>query len=283
MFSKILVSKAVLPIAAASLLTLKSAAKPVHCSEDCLPTLDYGWTQSGTYSSFDYKSVRRGFQVYRQVCASCHSLEYKAFRQLVGVTHDEAGAKKVAASYEIKDGPNDAGEMFERPGKLFDKIPGPYENVEQGKASNNGAYPPDLSLITKARHGGPDYIVALLTGYVEPPAGKPAPAGLHYNPYFPNGYIAMAKQLVDGQLEYEDGTPATVTQMAYDVANFLQWAAEPEQDERKRQGVQYMVLLAVGIALAGYSKRLRWSINKTRKVSYTDKYHGNFPKNNTPK
>jgi len=253
------------------------------CSEDCAPPLDYGWTQDGHYSSYDYKSVRRGYQVYRQVCASCHSLEFHAFRHLVGKTHDEAGAKKVAESFTIEDGPNDAGEMFERPGKLFDYFPGPYANEQQGRNANNGAYPPDLSLMVRARHGGKNYIVSLLTGYTEPPAGKPMLPGLHYNPYFPGGAIAMAKQLTDGQLEYEDGTPATETQMAKDVANFLQWTAEPEHDERKRQGVQFIALLLAGCVLVGYTKRLKWSPHKTRKVTYTNQYHGNAPKPNTPK
>ena len=121
------------------------------------------------------------------------------------------------------DGPNDAGEMFDRPGKLSDRLPSPYKNEEEGRAANGGAYPPDLSLMVKSRHYGIDYIVALLTGYVEPPAGKTMLPGLHYNPYFPGGAIAMAKQLTDGQVEYEDGTPATESQMAKDVACFLAW------------------------------------------------------------
>ena len=233
-------------------------------------------------------------QVYRQVCASCHSINKIAFRNLVGVTHDEAAMKKIAESYEVTDGPDANGEMFERPGKLFDKIPGPYKNEEQARAANNGAYPPDLSLMVKARHYGIDYIVALLTGnkadstfgllkmhiqtiflftgYVEPPVGKAMLPGLHYNPYFPGAAIAMAKQLVDGQVEYEDGTPATETQMAKDVACFLAWTAEPEHDERKKSGVQFLVAILACLAITGYYKRFRWSIFKTRKISYTNKY-----------
>ena len=191
--------------------------------EDHIPSLDYGWSHHGALASFDYASIRRGFQVYRQVCASCHSLNKISFRNLVGVTHDEESLKKIAESYEVMDGPNDAGEMFDRPGKLSDRLPSPYKNEEEGRAANGGAYPPDLSLMVKARHYGIDYIVALLTGYVEPPAGKTMLPGLHYNPYFPGGAIAMAKQLTDGQVEYEDGTPATESQMAKDVACFLAW------------------------------------------------------------
>lgn len=243
-----------------------------NCSgEDHIPALDYGWPHHGALASFDYKSIRRGFQVYRQVCASCHSVNRISFRNLVGVTHDEAAMKKIAESYEVQDGPNDQGEMFERPGKLSDRIPGPYKNEEQARAANGGAYPPDLSLIVKARHGGIDYIFALLTGYVDAPAGKAMLPGLHYNPYFPGGAIAMAKQLVDGQVEYEDGTPATEAQMAKDVSMFLAWAAEPEHDERKKSGMQWLVAIATAIAITGFYKRFRWSIFKTRKISYVDK------------
>lgn len=275
MFSKILISKAALPLGLAASFT---AVKKANCAEDCIHPMNYGWTQDGPYSSMDYKSVRRGLQVYRQVCAACHSIEYVAFRHLVGVTHDEESMKKVAASYEVTDGPDDTGEMFERPGKLFDYFPKPYANAEQGKAANNGAYPPDLSVITKARHDGKNYLFALLTGYVDPPAGKQMPAGLSYNPYFPGGGIAMAKQLTDGQVEYEDGTPATVSQMAKDVTNFLHWCGEPEQDERKRMGMQFVLLMTFGLVLAGYSKRVKWAPHKSQKVTYTEKYHHVMPK-----
>eukprot|EP01036_Dinobryon_divergens_P024995 gene24995-33499_t len=272
MFSSILNRRASL-LALGSIPALSSALQFSDCSgEDHIPSLDYGWSHHGALSSFDYKSVRRGFQVYRQVCASCHSVNKIAFRNLVGVTHDEASMKKIAESYEVTDGPDANGEMFERPGKLFDKIPGPYKNEEQARAANNGAYPPDLSLMVKARHYGIDYIVALLTGYVEPPVGKAMLPGLHYNPYFPGAAIAMGKQLVDGQVEYEDGTPATETQMAKDVACFLAWTAEPEHDERKKSGVQFLVAILACLAITGYYKRFRWSTLKTRKISYTNKY-----------
>jgi len=246
-----------------------------ECSgEDHVPALDYGWTHHGAIASYDYASIRRGFQVFRQVCATCHSVNKVAFRSLVGVTHSEEQMKKIAESYEVTDGPNDSGEMFERPGKLSDQFPSPYKNEEQGRSANNGAYPPDLSLMVKARHDGIDYIVALLTGYVEPPAGKVMLPGLHYNPYFSGGAIAMGKQLTDGQVDYEDGTPATETQMAKDVAAFLAWVSEPEHDERKLSGLQFCIALGVGVALSAFYKRFRWSIFKTRKITYTDKNPG---------
>lgn len=174
----------------------------------------------------------------------------------------------MAAEVDVVDGPDDSGEMFDRPGKPSDKFPSPYKNEEEGRMANSGAYPPDLSLMTKARHAGPDYVFALLTGYCDAPEGVVLREGLYYNPYFPGGAIGMPKQLEDGAVDYEDGTPATETQMAHDVVTFLTWAAEPEMEERKKLGMQAMGLLTVAILLTGYHKRLRFSIWKSRKVEY---------------
>jgi ubiquinol-cytochrome c reductase cytochrome c1 subunit len=175
----------------------------------------------------------------------------------------------MAAEVDIEDGPNDEGEMFMRPGKLSDHIPGPYPNEEAARAANGGAHPPDLTLITKARHGGADYVFALLTGYAEPPAGMPEMReGLYYNPYFPGGQIGMPAPLMDGAVEFADGTPGTVSQMAKDVCTFLNWAAEPEMEERKLFGMKSMIVLATVIGIVGYYKRFRWSIYKTRTISY---------------
>jgi len=218
----------------------------------------------------DTKSIRRGYQVYKEVCASCHSMKYMHYRDLVNVCYNEDEAKFLAEQIEVEDGPNDDGEMFERPGKLSDGFPAPYENEQQARSINNGALPPDLSLIAKARHGGEDYLFALLTGYREPPAGVTVneEAGQYYNPYFPGAKIGMPKQLIDGAVDYDDGVASTASQMAKDVCSFLAWAAEPHQDRRKKNGQQLLVLLSICAVIAGYNKRFRWAPIKNAKISY---------------
>jgi len=262
-------SKLSASLTGAALATGGFLASTADCNADHIPSLDYGFDMNGSFSSFDYASVRRGYQVYKEVCATCHSLEGIAFRNLINVTHTEEQMKALAADIEVEDGPNDEGEMFDRPAKLSDKLPKPYANDEAGRAANNGALPPDLTLMTKARHGGADYVFALLTGYVEPPAGKVMLPGLHYNPYFAGGAIAMEKQLNDGQLEYEDGTPATASQLAKDVSVFLAWAAEPEHDERKLAGTKFVIAMMAMVCITGFYKRYRWQVLKTRKINYT--------------
>ena len=185
---------------------------------------------------------------------------------LVGVTHDTDGMKAVAAKYDIKDGPNDMGEFFTRPGRLSDRFPSPYANEEAARFANGGGLPPDLSLIVKARHGGEDYIFALLTGYTSPPAGITLRSGLYYNPYFPGGAISMPPPINDGQIDYPDESiPNTQSQLAKDVSTFLAWASEPTQDERKLMGVKAVLGIGLTAALTFYYKRFRWGVLKTRK------------------
>jgi len=224
------------------------------------------WGHSGLFCSFDHASIRRGYQVYKEVCSTCHSMEQIAFRNFVGVTHTEEEAKMMAEEIEVTDGPNDEGEMFERPGKLSDYLPKPYPNEQAARFANGGAYPPDLSLITKARHDGQNYVFSLLLGYKEPPAGISVREGLHYNPYFPGGAIAMPKMLMNEGVEYEDGTPATESQMAKDVTTFLSWAAEPEHDERKLLGAKMMFVLSCLLFAAVYYKRWKWAPLKSRRI-----------------
>lgn len=214
--------------------------------------------------------------MYREVCASCHSLKRVAWRTLVGVSHTVDEAKAMAEESEYDAEPNDEGEIEQRPGKLSDYIPSPYKNDEAARAANNGALPPDLSLMVKARHGGCDYIFSLLTGYPdEPPPGITLPTGLNFNPYFPGtgmimpaglsarsygadwfgSGIAMARVLYDGLVDYEDGTAATSSQMAKDVVEFLNWAAEPEMDQRKKMGWKVLAITSVLYALSVWMKK----------------------------
>jgi len=251
------------------------------CS-NALPPSEYPWSHNGHYSAYDAASLRRGYEVYRNVCATCHSLDYIHFRDLIGVSHTEEQAKALAQSFTYVDGPNDKGEMFERKGRLADAFKNPYSSEEKARFVNNGAYPPDLTCIVKGRVGGPDYIFSLLTGYRQAPHGVSLREGLHYNPYFAGGAISMAKALFDGAVEYEDGTPATESQMAKDVTTFLAWCSEPEADARKQLGVRALAALAVAVIGAGYFKRFVWNTVKTRKISYVKDVrtaaHTNTPK-----
>lgn len=195
-------------------------------------------------------------------------MKYLAFRNLIGVTHTEEEAKIIAEEYLFKDGPDEEGNLFDRPGKLSDYFPRPYENDEQARAANAGALPPDLSYIALARHGGEDYIFALLTGYCDPPAGVDIRDELYYNPYFPGQAIGMAPPLYNEILEYEDGTPATLGQLTKDVCTFLRWAAEPEHDQRKRMGLKMLMIFSLLISAAYYLKRHKWTVMKSRKIAY---------------
>jgi len=227
------------------------------------------WSHSGYLQSLDHASIRRGYQVYKQVCAACHSMRFLAFRNLVGVSHTEPEAKELAEEVQIVDGPNQDGDMFERPGKLSDYFPKPFANDAAAAAANNGAIPPDLSFITLARHGGEDYIYHLLNGYCDPPAGIDLREGQHFNPYYPGGAIGMGPPIYNEIVEYEDGTPATQSQVAKDVCTFLTWAASPEHDMRKRFAVKSLMIFSALLGFSYYMKRHKWSLLKSRKVIYT--------------
>jgi len=232
------------------------------------------WSHNGPLESLDHASIRRGYQVYKQVCSACHSMRFLAFRNLVDVAYSEEEAKELAMDVMVVDGPNDAGEMFERPGKLSDYFPKPYPNDEAASAANNGAIPPDLSFIALARHGREDYIYHLLTSYCDPPAGIELMDGQHFNPYFPGGAIGMAAPLYNEIIEYDDGTPPTQSQLAKDVSTFLTWAASPEHDLRKKMSIKALTALSILSGLLFYMKRFRWSVLKTRKIVYTPKVYG---------
>ncbi len=218
-----------------------------------------GWSFDGLFGTFDRAALRRGLRVYTEVCAACHALEHLHYRNLAGIGFGEAEIKAIAAAVDIADGPDAEGEMFERPGRPSDRFAAPFANENAARAANGGAYPPDLSLIVKARPGGADYLHALLVGYGDPPNGMTLHEGMSYNAYFPGRQIAMPAPLSDEAVEYEDGTRATVAQMARDVTSFLAWAAEPELEERKRMGVKIVLFLIVLTGLLFAIKRRIWA------------------------
>jgi ubiquinol-cytochrome c reductase cytochrome c1 subunit len=226
------------------------------------------WSHNGHLDSLDHASIRRGYQVYKQVCSACHSLRFIAYRNLVGVSHTEVEAKGEASEVMVTDGPNEAGDMFQRPGKLADYLPKPYANDNAAAAANNGAIPPDLSYIALARHGGENYVYHLLTSYCDPPAGIELREGQNFNPYFPGGAIGMAAPIYNEIIEYDDGTPATQSQLAKDVCTFLTWTASPEHDLRKKMSIKVLMLLSITTGILFYIKRHRWTVLKSRKLVY---------------
>ena len=220
------------------------------------------WSFKGLFGKFDRAALQRGYQVYTEVCSSCHSMKYLSYRNLAeegGPEFTIAQAKAIAASFEVTDGPNDDGEMYTRPGKLSDKFVMPYDNVKAAQAANGGAYPPDMSVLVKARGDGVDYIYSLLQGYEDPPVGMSLDDGVYYNKYMYGNKIKMSNQLSDGLVEYGDGTNASVEQMAKDVTTFLMWAAEPHLESRHQMGFKAIVYLVILTILVYFSMKKIWS------------------------
>jgi len=236
------------------------------------------WSFSGPFGLYDQAQLQRGFRVYREVCQNCHGIKLLAFRNLAdpgGPGFSTAQATSVAGEYQVTDGPNDQGEMFQRAGRLADYFPPAFPNDQAARARYN-AVPPDFSVIAKARtyergfpwfifdmltqyqETGVDYITAYINGYEDPPPGFNLPAGANYNKYFPGHATAMPKPLTDGQVEYTDGTPAKVEQYGKDVAAFLMWVAEPHMEARKRLGLQAMIFLIVLAGLLYFTKKKVW-------------------------
>ena len=217
------------------------------------------WSFEGVRGKVDKPSARRGLEVYRTVCASCHGLKRIRFRELMALGYSEKQAKAIAAEYQVEDGPNDDGDMFERAAILPDSFPSPFPNKKAARAANGGAFPPDLSLMIKARPNGANYVYSLMTSYgMEVPEEYKLQEGLHYNPAFPGGQIAMPQPLTEGLVEYTDGTEASIEQMSKDVVNFLQWAAEPEMERRKEMGVRVMIFLSIMTLFFYIAKRRIW-------------------------
>ena len=220
------------------------------------------WSFKGIFGTFDRASLQRGYQVYQEVCSGCHSVQYLSYRNLSekgGPEFSIEEAKAIASQFEVEDGPNSDGEMFTRSGRLSDKFVKPYPNVEASTAANGGAYPPDMSVLAKARAGGADYIYSLLVGYEEAPAGFELDDGVYYNKYMPGNKIKMSAPLSDGLVEYSDGTQSTTTQMAKDITTFLVWAAEPHLESQHRMGFKAIIYLIILLTLVYMSKQKVWS------------------------
>ncbi|EDP62929.1 Cytochrome c1, heme protein precursor [alpha proteobacterium BAL199] len=244
-------------LAATALVASALAGPALAAGEVEIPKQD--WSFSGVFGTFDRASLQRGFQVYQNVCASCHALKHVAYRNLVQLGYNEDEIKAIAAEKEVRDGPNDEGEMFNRPAKPSDRFVSPFANDEAARASNGGALPPDLSLIVDARVGGANYLYAVLTGYKDAPADVKIPDGMYYNASFTGSQIAMPPPLFPDGVTYGDNTPATIAQQAKDVSTFLAWASEPNLEQSKRTGVMVILFLLVFTGLLYATKRKIWA------------------------
>ncbi|MBL4638936.1 MAG: cytochrome c1 [Kordiimonadaceae bacterium] len=228
------------------------------------------WSFNGMFGTFDKASAQRGWQVYKEVCSSCHGLKYFRFRNLADLDYGEEMIKAFAAEYEVAGEPDDAGDETVRAALPQDVFPAPFANDNAARASNGGALPPDLSLIIKARHDGANYVYSLLNGYEDAPAGKEASAGKAYNAYFKGGQISMLAPLSEGIVEYEDGTPATPEQMAKDVVTFLMYVAEPSLEKQHKLGLDVLIFLVILTLIFFLSMKKIWKDVKTGRNVYED-------------
>ena len=231
-------------------------------SEEKIKLLEVDWSFKGITGKFDRSSLQRGYQVYTEVCASCHSMNLVSYRNLGepgGPEFSLDQVKAIAANFEVEDGPNSDGEMFTRPARPSDKFVSPYPNVQAATAANGGAYPPDMSVLVKARKGGSNYIYSVLMGYEDPPVGFELEDGVYYNKYMDGKKIKMSNPLSEGIVTYADGTPATEDQMAKDVTTFLTWTAEPHLETRHKMGVKVIIFLTIFSLLVYLSMRKIWS------------------------
>tara|TARA_Y100000590_G_scaffold204_1_gene245 strand:+ start:3086 stop:3868 length:783 start_codon:yes stop_codon:yes gene_type:complete len=236
-------------------------------AEESQKLLKQDWSFKGFFGKFDRGSLQRGYQVYAEVCASCHSMKYLSYRNLNepgGPEFSIEQAKAIASQFELTDGPNDDGEMFTRTAKLSDKFVSPYANNKEAKALNGGAYPPDMSVLVKARKGGADYIYSILLGYDEPPEDIQLDEGVYYNTYMYGNMIKMAKPLSEGLIQYSDGTKATEEQMAKDVTTFLSWTADPHLEARHKMGFRAIIYLIIITIFVYFSMKKVWSRTETK-------------------
>lgn len=247
--------KAMMSAAAAVMMVLTGPALAAGGVE--IPKRD--WSFEGIFGTYDRASMQRGLQVYKEVCAGCHSLNLIYYRNLADLGYSPDQIKAFAAENEVQDGPNDEGEMYARPAAASDRFVKPFPNDNAARAGNNGALPPDLSLMVEARVGGPNYLYALLTGYAEAPAGVNLMEGMNYNNFFSGHQIAMAPPLSEDGVEFADGTKATVAQQAEDIVTFLAWASEPNMEARKQMGIKVMIFLIVFTGLLIAVKKRVWA------------------------
>jgi ubiquinol-cytochrome c reductase cytochrome c1 subunit len=262
----------------AAVFIMAAAAAPAPAAESQRPAKDISYSFEGPFGTFSRGQLQRGYKVYKEVCASCHSMRLLTFRNLAdpgGPEFTEEQVKALAATFQVQDGPDESGEMFNRPALPSDRFPSPFANEQAARAANGGALPPDLSLTTKAREGwtgtfwqlangigGPEYVYSVLTGYEPEPPELVAekPPGRYYNPYFANGHwISMPPPLSDGQVTFDDGASNTAENMARDVSAFLAWSAEPKLEQRKALGFQVMIFLIVFSALVYLAKQKIWT------------------------
>jgi len=248
------------------------------------------WSFDSVFGTFDRASLQRGYQVYQEVCSGCHSIQHLSYRNLSekgGPEFLPEEAKAIAAQFEVTDGPNEEGEMFTRPARLSDKFVSPFPNVKAAAAANGGAYPPDMSVLAKARKGGADYIYSLLMGYKDAPVGSELDDGVYYNEYMPGNKIKMAEPISEGIVQYADGTEATKAQVAKDVTAFLVWAADPHLEARHKMGFKVFFYLIILLTMVYLSKQKVWSrfgskreeeeaFDKAERV--VTKYEGEDPK-----
>ena len=273
------------------IIFISTVSFSVHSEETNKNYVKTNWSFKGIFGTFDRASLQRGYQVYQEVCSGCHSVQYLSYRNLSekgGPEFSVEEAKAIAAQFEVEDGPNSDGEMFMRPGRLSDKFVKTYPNIEASTAANGGAYPPDMSVLAKARKGGADYIYSLLLGYEEPPAGFEMEEGVYYNKYMSGNKIKMTAPLSDGLVEYSDGTQPTTAQMAKDITTFLVWTAEPHLESQHRMGFKVIIYLIILLTLVYMSKQKVWSRFGSKNIEEEEtfdkvertvtKYEGEDPK-----
>jgi ubiquinol-cytochrome c reductase cytochrome c1 subunit len=275
------------------IIFLSTASFTVYSEEINTDFIETNWSFNGIFGTFDRASLQRGYQVYQEVCSGCHSMQHLSYRNLSekgGPEFSIEEVKTIAAQFEVEDGPNSDGELFTRPGRLSDKFVKPYPNVEASTSANGGAYPPDMSVLAKARAGGADYIYSLLLGYEETPTGFELDDGVYYNKYMPGNKIMMSEPISDGIVEYADGTETTKEQLAKDVTTFLVWSSEPHLESQHRMGFKVIIYLIILITLVYLSKKKVWArfdsseeeeekeetFDKVEKV--VTKYEGEDPK-----